>query len=97
MIFLGESELFAPGIISTEISEVKITFSKDGKLALWGAIGRKKGLGGFDIWQSERTENSWSIPQPVSFNSIENDFDPCFSADSKIIFFFKQSGVQLNR
>ena len=86
--FLGKPELFAPSVVSTEISEVKITFSKDGKLVLWGAIGREKGLGGFDIWQSERTVNGWSKPQPVSFNSADNDFDPCFSADGKFVYFF---------
>ena len=86
--FEGEPELFAPGVISTEKSEVKITFSKNGKLALWGAIGKENGSGGLDIWQSERTINGWSIPQPVSFNSVSNDFDPSFSADGKFIYFF---------
>lgn len=86
--FEGEPELFAPGVISTEKSEVKITFSKNGELALWGAIGKENGLGGLDIWQSERTINGWGIPQPVSFNSVYNDFDPSFSADGKLIFFF---------
>lgn len=86
--FSGEPELFAPGVVSTEVSEVKITFSKDGKLVLWGAIGREKGLGGFDIWQSEKTETGWGQPKAVSFNSVDNDFDPSFSADGKFVYFF---------
>jgi len=86
--FRGEPEIFAPGIISIENSEVKITFSKDGEIVLWGSIGRENGVGGFDIWQAERNENGWSNPQPASFNSLENDFDPCFSADGKTIYFF---------
>ncbi|MEW6196670.1 MAG: hypothetical protein AB1521_16100 [Bacteroidota bacterium] len=86
--FSDEPELFAPGVISIENSEVKITFSKDGKLVLWGAVGRKNGIGGLDIWQSEKTENGWGTPQSVSFNTADNDFDPCFSADGKIVYFF---------
>lgn len=86
--FTGEPELFAPGIISIEKSEVKITFSKEGNLALWGEIGREKGIGGLDIWQSEKTKDGWSDPKPVSFNSTENDFDPSFSADGKTVYFF---------
>lgn len=86
--FTGKPEIFFPGIISQERSEVKITFGQQGNLVLWGAIGREKGVGGFDIWQSERTEDGWSEPRPASFNSVDNDFDPCFSADSKTLYFF---------
>ena len=86
--FENEPQIFAAGIISTEISEVKITFSKDGKLALWGAVGRANGIGGLDIWQSLKTDKGWSIPSPASFNSPDNDFDPCFSAAGDGIYFF---------
>lgn len=81
-------ELFAPGIVSIENSEVKITFSKDGRIALWGAINRKNGVGGLDIWKAVKSEKGWSEPEPVSFNTKDNDFDPCFSADGKILYFF---------
>jgi len=86
--FLTKPELFAPSIVSTEKTEVKITFSKDHTLMLWGTIGWENGVGGFDIWQSQKKENRWSTPQPVSFNSKENDFDPCFSSDGKFVYFF---------
>lgn len=86
--FVSEPELFAPSVISTEVSEVKITFSPDGKYVLWGAIGKENGTGGFDIWQCERTEKGWGNSKPVYFNSVDNDFDPCFSADGKILYFF---------
>ena len=36
--FSGKPEIVAPGIVCKEKSEVKITFSKDKKLVLWGAI-----------------------------------------------------------
>src|SRR3546814_4088332 len=31
----GEAELFAPGIASTDYSEIRLTISPDGKTALW--------------------------------------------------------------
>ena len=86
--FDGEPELFLPGIISVEGSQVKITFSKDGNLVLWGEINRTPGVGGFDIWQAEKSDTGWTNPHPVSFNSTDNDFDPCFSADGGTVYFF---------
>jgi hypothetical protein len=86
--FNGDPELFEPGIISMEKSEVKITFSKDGKLILWGSTGRENGAGGLDIWKAEKTENGWGNPQSVSFNTPDNEFDPCFSSDGRIVYFF---------
>jgi len=86
--FKGTPELFLPDFLSTDKSEIKITFSPDGSLMLWGTIGWENGIGGWDIWQSEKTADGWSKPKPASFNSKENDFDPCFSPDGKAIYFF---------
>ena len=86
--FDGSPELFLSGLVSTDKTEVKITFSPDGKLMLWGTIGWENGIGGWDIWQSEKTGDGWSKPRPASFNSKENDFDPCFSPDGKAVYFF---------
>ncbi len=85
---VGIPELFAPDIVCIEKSEVKITFSKDGKIVLWGAVGREKGMGGLDIWEAAYSDSGWSNPQPVSFNSADDDFDPSFSADGKLLYFF---------
>jgi Tol biopolymer transport system component len=86
--FLSKPEIFLPGIVSTEKSEVKITFSKEGTIALWGVINWEGGPGGWDIYQTIKTGKEWSKPQLVSFNSASNDFDPCFSADGKGVYFF---------
>ncbi len=53
--FDGKPELFAPDTICTDKSEVRITFTKDGRTALWGAIGYDNGIGGCDIWMSIKT------------------------------------------
>ncbi len=85
---IGKPEIFAPNIVSTEKSEVKITFSKDGKIVLWGAVGRENGKGGLDIWKAIKSKNGWSNPEAVSFNTSADDFDPSFSADGKLLYFF---------
>jgi Tol biopolymer transport system component len=86
--FIGKPELVFPHLVSTEKSEIKLTFSPDGTRMLWGAIGWNNGVGGWDIWESVKEKNEWSVPKPVSFNSTSNDFDPCFSFDGKGVYFF---------
>lgn len=88
LTFPESPELFAPGIVSVSGSQVKITFSKDGNLVLWGEVGRENGIGGLDIWQAVKSDSGWSNPQPVDFNTVDNEFDPSFSADGKILYFF---------
>ncbi len=84
----GEPELFAPGIISTEKSEIKITFSDNGNVILWGVTNWEGGYGGWDIWKSIKTSNGLSQPKPVSFNSKYNDFDPYFTSNGDGLYFF---------
>ena len=88
LIVEQKPELFAPGIVSVAGSQVKITFSKDGNLVLWGEVNRNNGIGGFDIWQAVKNDTGWSNPKPVGFNTVHNEFDPSFSADGKILYFF---------
>lgn len=88
MVVVGEAELFQAGVISTEESEVKIAFSPDGNRCLWGTIAWDGGKGGWDIWESVRSNGIWSKPRNVSFNSDANDFDPAFAPDGKAVYFF---------
>jgi Tol biopolymer transport system component len=86
--FTGPAELFAPGRVSTEASEIKVTFSPDGKRVLWGSTNRQGGPGGLDIWESRLEGGAWSTPSPASFDSPENDFDPFFMPDGRAVCFF---------
>lgn len=84
---VGEAELFAPGIASTGHSEIRLTISPDGRMALWFSRNRPGGPGGYDIWMSRRDGAGWSFATPVSFNSPSRDFDPAFSRDGRFVFF----------
>ncbi len=79
--------LVARGLVSTGYSEVRLAASPDGRLLLWGSTDRP-GQGGYDIWMSRREQDTWSAPEPVPFNSSANDFDPAFTADGKLVYFF---------
>jgi TolB protein len=85
---IGSAQLWLPDVVSTAKSEVRITFSPDGKRMLWGAIGWSGGAGGWDIYESERSGTGWSTPRTASFNSIANDFDPSFAPDGSGVYFF---------
>jgi TolB protein len=84
----SEARLWLPDLVSTEHSEVRITFSPDGKRMLWGTIGWQGGAGGWDIYESRRTGDGWTKPISVSFNSSANDFDPSFAPDGSGVYFF---------
>ncbi|HTE56772.1 MAG TPA: hypothetical protein VK698_38225 [Kofleriaceae bacterium] len=75
-------------VLATDLSEVKVTFSPDGKRMLWGSINRTGGAGKWDIWEATSTGKGWSAPRAVSFNSPANDFDPSFAPDGSGIYFF---------
>jgi hypothetical protein len=88
LLLISPAKLWLPDVVSTEKSEVRITFSPDGKRMLWGAIGWNKGSGGWDIYESERSAGGWSAPRVVSFDSSANDFDPSFAPDGSGVYFF---------
>lgn len=83
----SQAELFAPGIASTEYSDVRLTISPDGRTALWFSRNRPGGAGGYDIWMSRRGAQGWAEALPVSFNTPAREFDPAFSADGRYVYF----------
>ena len=84
----GAVAVLAPGVVSTPASEIRVAFSPDGKRALWGAIDRSGGPGGWDIFESVRRGSGWEAARPVSFDSAANDFDPSFAPDGLGVYFF---------
>ena len=84
---VGHPELFAPGVISTEASEVRLTVRPDGKQAAWFTRNRAGGAGSYDIWTSTYISGRWNAATPAPFNSAQRDFDPAFSADGRFLYF----------
>jgi TolB protein len=85
----AEPEVFAPGVVSTEHSEIRLALSPDGALAIWGSTNRPGGPGGWDLWVSRADgAGGWGTPAPAPFDSDANDFDPAFSADGAYVYFF---------
>jgi TolB protein len=82
------AELFAGGTVSSVYNEIRLAISPDGRTVLWGSTDRPGGAGGWDIWMSRRTAGGWSAPIAVSFNSAAKDFDPAYSPDGKLVYFF---------
>lgn len=75
-------------VLTTKLSEVKVTFSPDGKRMLWGSTDRPGGAGKWDIWEATAKGKGWSEPHPVPFSSAANDFDPSFAPDGSGVYFF---------
>jgi TolB protein len=84
----GEPAVFAPGVVSSEFREVRLTVSPDGSMMLWGSSNRPGGPGEYDIWIVRRNGNAWSAPESVSFNTKAKEFDPAFSPDGRFVYFF---------
>jgi Tol biopolymer transport system component len=84
---VGEAVLFAPGIASTQYSEIRLTLNPEGDTAIWFSRDRPGGAGGYDIWMSRRKDGDWQEAQPVPFNSPSRDFDPAFSSDGRFVYF----------
>ncbi|MFC2164378.1 hypothetical protein ACFLT2_05210 [Acidobacteriota bacterium] len=80
-----ESELFAPGLVSTGLYERDMAISSDGKEIYYGLI-----LGGrVTIMMSRLEKDSWTEPKVAPFASNPDAlfFEPCVSHDGKRLFF----------
>jgi hypothetical protein len=84
----GDASPFLPGTVSSRYSEIRPAVSPDGNVVLWGSTNRPGGAGGWDIWMSRREGSHWSAPVAVSFDSPQNDFDPAFAPDGRVVWFF---------
>jgi hypothetical protein len=85
---VGTAELWAPGIVSTARSEVRLAISPDGNRMLWGVLEWPSGPGRWEILESVQRDGRWSEPRVASFNSAANDFDPAFDPSGNGVYFF---------
>ena len=80
--------VFAPGSISSDDEEYRITFTPDGETAYFA-----RGTGFFPqsrratILESHLVNGAWSEPLPASFSGTYPDIDPWVSPDGESLYF----------
>ncbi|HSK92441.1 MAG TPA: hypothetical protein VLA76_00115 [Candidatus Angelobacter sp.] len=83
-----ELAAFAPGVVSTDAEEYRITFTPDGTTALFA-----RGERFFPqsrqatIYETRLVDGSWTEPTVVPFSGEHPDIDPWFSPDGAHVFF----------
>ena len=81
-------ETFAPGVISDEREQWRLTFTPDGRTAYFAAsdgffpITRKA-----TIYVSHRRGDGWSAPEVAPFSGTHVDMDPAVSPDGRRLYF----------
>jgi len=78
------SEIFAPGIISTEQSEINSVFTPDGKEFYFTTWTRETGT---QIMVTSQNDGRWKKPELASFSKGFGDVDIAISYDGDRIFF----------
>ncbi len=74
--------------LNTDRDEIGPELSRDGSELIF-ASDRPGGLGGFDLWRSERTGDGWGEPVHLgpSVNSPFDEYDPALSPDGGAMYF----------
>ncbi|MCK5148646.1 hypothetical protein KAR48_17965 [bacterium] len=83
-------ELFAPGLITTGLSEKKIFFSADGNECYWEIFIRQPFRKGY-LFQSECINGKWTEPMEVKLNTELNTGYYSLSPDGHRLFFYLRS------
>jgi Tol biopolymer transport system component len=83
-----EASVFAPGTISSDAEEYRITFTPDGQTAYFA-----RGTGFFPasrratILETRLVDGAWTEPGPASFSGTYPDIDPWISPDGASLYF----------
>lgn len=79
-----EGELFAPGMMSTEMDELNAVFLPDGKEVFWSLhLHSMK----FVLVHSKEVDGQWTQPAVASFSGTHSDVDPTVSPDGKRLYY----------
>lgn len=82
-------DIFAPGMVSTGLNEVTLTFSPDGKECYWSIL-----FSGFETIVTSKIENGkWTKPEIVPFAGKYYDGWPAMQPDGKRMFFHSSRPV----
>ena len=91
-VYQAPESLGAP--INTPAGEFEPMVSPDGRFMVFAAIGRKGGLGAFDLWISFSESGRWSDPVRLDapINSPAWDFAPRITPDGRTLLFTSSRG-----
>ena len=81
----GEPQLFAPGIVSTQISERDMTISADGSELYYTAGTPDNAYR--TILHIKRTSDGWGSPEIASFSGVHMDIEATFAPNGDRLFF----------
>ena len=78
------AEMFAPGIVSTDRSEINSVFTPDGNEFYFTTWDKENGT---RIMFTRQIDGRWSVPERASFSTDPTDVDPAISYDGQRVFF----------
>jgi Tol biopolymer transport system component len=84
-----EAKIFAPKIISTQLTERDFTISPDGTEIYYTVL---NGLFNGNIFFIKKTGEQWSAPALVSFSGQSKDLEPAFADEGKKLYFASKRG-----
>lgn len=90
--YLQEKDWTKPELLSSNVNSAEWdsqpSLSRDGS-KLYFVSRRKGGIGGGDIWRSDRTDSGWStaVNLGTRINTVYDDLSPYIYADDKTLFF----------
>ncbi len=84
----AEPVVFAPGVVSSEQEEYRITFTPDGKTAYFGRAevffpASRQAW----IYETHLVDGEWTTPVVAPFSGVYSDIDPFISPDGTRLFF----------
>jgi hypothetical protein len=94
---IADTTVFGDGIISLENrTEQSITFSRDGKIAVFSVLkGRKANRNFWVLMQSEFINGHWKQPVECPFSGIFSDYGPFFSPNDHSMYFTSRRPVNI--
>jgi len=75
--------IFAPGIVSTDVSEFSCTFSPDGAVFYFA---RDRGGYKYNIYFTKEDDHGWIAPKVASFSGEHMDHEPYFSHSGRRLY-----------
>jgi Tol biopolymer transport system component len=84
-------ELFAPGVVSTDLDALNAAFTPDGDELYFSINSPENAMG--TILVTKRHGARWSTPMVVSFSGRYSDYDPVIAHDGKQLLFISNRPV----